>query len=1593
MLLRQLFREDQQPIGIDVDHPPASPPTPTPSRSSPQRSPPPDTSGFESIKLSSQPNASLHTWASPAFLKRKAPSSTPYPGSLYDPFGDRSDYPEVSPTKRTRFSRKSAEWRFIERTPSPPLEFGSPLERQIEQQIEDEVSIANAEQQEALPSPVSEPGLPMQERINEPVDRNQASPTLELKPSHEGSVVEAPIATHSRQTLKTPEEVGENRLSHDRDAELSPSTTPQTQVQEAASELTSNLRAHESDHDRVQNKLVDVELYPRSEDSNPDFQKTTSILSHTGDEALSRNIVDDDTVPYLEESLNPSGDKDPQEEEHNPLFSDADASSMKHSDYSEQTTPSNQTLDEYLRQSIIGQDSLSLQTLEGVLRNSNGDPVIESARDDQKANRASPVSVIELSSSSQVQANPRFQSPSEGGSSQSEEMLDLDDYDDFDESVHSTNSEEEEADYPSDSMSEREYEDRSIEYDSGAEHVTSQARSTGIVYEDDYFSKRSQYEEEDVSNPIEGQELYTRSSGSEDNEIAQALPDMQDREEQRSDSQELDGIDNEIRSATSNSDVVIFDKPFEQVWRESRAGTNEPTNEPRGKAVSSARLTESSRDVSTLGYETLPLSRPKTRLEVTQEFQKIKSPSPITESAEEQSAHQENDANSEKYKRREAAFQGRVLDSRIVDHNDARKSLQRSQPPTQVESESPDVKSLQQMSPTSAAWAALEQLQGSDTSKLSFTKSENGLRQLHQAAPDILPYAPDLAHEEGSAATNKNLQYPASLGDRPGRQQNAGANYATSRPVRDSSMQEISLSEHLPSTDEAKEMGENIAHIEPEDADYWDEADDAIEEADRSSLLDEAESDEGSDVMDYVEPTDQQEADSQQPRNVRNKMFPIKSSIVEIIDLDTSDEEVPTTPKKPVVSQQFREEIDNCSAGPNHDQEPVKEDQSDLLNSSDSESMNEQDTAGIQTSAEHDEMVGNRTYSPVSKTSKREINDTYSEDPSFTESETAEPHHSLDYEEPTLSQKEGSETPRPLTTVMHSTGTTPDHGIEEIEEQAVLTITQIPESHNDGPMMESQNSYDSQYPDTHAPIPLVESDIELISTQSSGNRSKPRLDEISDSAAEDQPLDKVSEMKSEESFVKMPTSSHRDTSLQNDNAEMEQDEISIQVGNDSNEDYTQEYTLEDSRDELEQRTQLPTPTATQLTRTKSESSESLLTYEAENNTLPTPSLTQRTSEVVHTVVTQDSELTPKIRSEDFSHDELKDSPDVSNVAPTAYPKIIPTTPGSLRKSSLVQRLKEMRSESAKKHRFSPANDTSSAASPWFGPRRSSRLAEPTDQEPADGLHEDSDREGDISSEVEGESHPQHQLALPRDRVSSLFAKPQLNRLPSSSPPPQPVEIAAGFRTNLSYFAPLNTIRSHYNNTTSVLGLVITSTAIERATTGPKDYHSTIYITDPSSSDPPSVTSARIFRPSKFSFPQVQEGDAILFRNFRVVSFRRQLGLLSTDSSAWAVFRRGEEPQISGPPVEFGAEERGFARGLWDWWATVEQEDFVRAVPSDLTGSNQSPKRGRPKGSKNKASLVRHELRDGTTYVDNSKGADDDSVHELRDGTKWSDSKL
>ena len=340
-------------------------------------------------------------------------------------------------------------------------------------------------------------------------------------------------------------------------------------------------------------------------------------------------------------------------------------------------------------------------------------------------------------------------------------------------------------------------------------------------------------------------------------------------------------------------------------------------------------------------------------------------------------------------------------------------------------------------------------------------------------------------------------------------------------------------------------------------------------------------------------------------------------------------------------------------------------------------------------------------------------------------------------------------------------------------------------------------------------------------------------------------------------------------------------------------------TVPDSIDEINSRSHLLTPSSTQRTNFMSQSSSVSLHSAPEDDTLPTPRLTQGASAEV---------VVPPQSSASREESTLMETP--------APPK---------KTSALIEKLKAMRRLSSQSPK--PRSSDASVLDPWFAPRRTSQVVPDSE----DGSESESLPEIEAHSNVSTITSravpqtPEKPLAKsfvrtpsqPR-HISSVQSSPQY--LPPSQPPPP------GFRTTLSYFVPLATLPSHFATTVDVLAIAVSSTLVTRATSGPKDYNQSLYITDPSSlALQHSIVTVQIFRPNNRCFPSMEIGEALLLRDFRVQTFQKRLLLLSTETSAWAVFRKGADVQIRGPPVEFGAEERAFARGLWGWWASLNDD--------------------------------------------------------------------
>lgn len=179
--------------------------------------------------------------------------------------------------------------------------------------------------------------------------------------------------------------------------------------------------------------------------------------------------------------------------------------------------------------------------------------------------------------------------------------------------------------------------------------------------------------------------------------------------------------------------------------------------------------------------------------------------------------------------------------------------------------------------------------------------------------------------------------------------------------------------------------------------------------------------------------------------------------------------------------------------------------------------------------------------------------------------------------------------------------------------------------------------------------------------------------------------------------------------------------------------------------------------------------------------------------------------------------------------------------------------------------------------------------------------------------------------------------------------------ANGTSTHLSYFIPLSTLNEMLNpssqqaygsNTVDVFAVVTASTKDPMlAKGGPRDYYTIFRVTDTSISSGADVR-VEVFRPWKATLPVADVGDVILLRAFAVKSRNRQAYCLSTDASAWCVWRyqdslaveEKDKPvwarrrvsadgktiheEVKGPPVEIDDDERAHAAQLREWWLSL-----------------------------------------------------------------------
>ncbi|KAL8929490.1 MAG: hypothetical protein Q9208_001159 [Pyrenodesmia sp. 3 TL-2023] len=461
-----------------------------------------------------------------------------------------------------------------------------------------------------------------------------------------------------------------------------------------------------------------------------------------------------------------------------------------------------------------------------------------------------------------------------------------------------------------------------------------------------------------------------------------------------------------------------------------------------------------------------------------------------------------------------------------------------------------------------------------------------------------------------------------------------------------------------------------------------------------------------------------------------------------------------------------------------------------------------------------------------------------------------------------------------------------------------------------------------------------------------------------------------------------------------------------------------------------------TPNDTQSKDERYQTSDISLRSLHDTHDLPTPRLTQQRSSDI---------LIPA---------SLRPS---SPVVPSSSPPLSierPSSPRHIEESvPLVDHLRKLKDEARLSAKQSPksrrVSNIPASVSPWFAPRRSNEVipASRADNDDANGESNrslsqkaaDSDDVEEEEEEEEGEDDEEEiPSSMPEVAAHPLTFQSRVQRtfttLPKPSQPPP-----AGFRTSYAYYAPLSTLPSHFDAQTSTLGIVLAATPIARASSGPRDYYTTIFLTDPSflpsplldvptsspsTTTPSHFTSTTIFRPTRSSLPSpLPSGSVLLLRSFKVTHTARAPSLLSTATSAWALFpphTPSASPAISGPPLEFGAEERGYVRGLWEWWDQLEPDvkaSVLEQAEEKVSKAVKKEERERVKGRRLKGMglrlapgsgsfrgkvLDRHELRDGKEWSDEVGGGSAGSPtggrkvkvlvgkHELRDGKEWAD---
>jgi hypothetical protein len=171
----------------------------------------------------------------------------------------------------------------------------------------------------------------------------------------------------------------------------------------------------------------------------------------------------------------------------------------------------------------------------------------------------------------------------------------------------------------------------------------------------------------------------------------------------------------------------------------------------------------------------------------------------------------------------------------------------------------------------------------------------------------------------------------------------------------------------------------------------------------------------------------------------------------------------------------------------------------------------------------------------------------------------------------------------------------------------------------------------------------------------------------------------------------------------------------------------------------------------------------------------------------------------------------------------------------------------------------------------------------------------------------------------------------------------------GLRTSLSYYLPLGDLTKYLNKASSFDSTVDALVVVYRTTTepvkadkGPKHWFTKLRVTQPGFYK--QTTLVQVFRGYKPAVPRAEVGDVMLLRSFQVSAMKGGgAALKSQEGSAWCVFKAnakttGKRPtharkasrssehegeEMTGPPAEFGDEERKAVEEMKAWWKETQ----------------------------------------------------------------------